>query len=133
MTDLNKINDFRVIVYGDTKVNSIVPKSGVNAGKNIDVLTLEVYKPKAEKQPDGSWKKLDSEFYKIELYSQYASTVASMITSGIALRVSGTIKESEYTNKEGEKKTSKTIVADSLAVDLLQKGLKEIKFEKITK
>ena len=133
MTDLNKINDFRVIVYGDTKVNSIVPKSGVNAGKNIDVLTLDVYKPKAEKQPDGSWKKLDSEFYKIELYSQYASTVTSMITSGIALRVSGTIKESEYTNKEGEKKTSKTIVADSLAVDLLQKGLKEIKFEKITK
>ena len=123
-------NDLRVIVYGEPNIATITPKSGENAGKQIDVLNINVYKPNASKQPDGSWKQMDSDWYKLQLFSEHAKEISPLIKDGLALRVSGLIKENTFQGKDGQTKTSKNIVVNNIAVDLLQRGIKGIDFEK---
>lgn len=126
----NFVSDYRVIVSSEPKVNTIQPKSGEMAGKNVDVLNVDVYKQHAEKQQDGSWKKLANEFFKLELYSAAAKSIAPMLVAGLALRVAGEIKEHEYQGKDGTTKVAKSLVANSIGIDLLQKGLNSIDFTK---
>lgn len=123
-------NDMRVVVYGEPNVSTITPKTGDNAGKQIDVLNINVYKPNSARQPDGSWKQLDSDWYKLQLFSEHAKEISPLIKDGLALRVSGLIKENTFQGKDGQTKTSKNIVVNNIAVDLLQRGIKGIDFEK---
>ena len=97
MSDLqNRAQDLRVVVYGEPSVSTITPKSGENVGKQVDVLNLNVYKPKAEKDQDGKWKKLDPDFFKLQLFSEHAKAIAPLLKDGLALRVSGLIKEDTF-------------------------------------
>ena len=131
MSDLqNRAQDLRVVVYGEPSVSTITPKSGENAGKQVDVLNLNVYKPKAEKDQDGKWKKLDPDFFKLQLFSEHAKAIAPLLKDGLALRVSGLIKEDSFQGRDGQQKIAKSILVNNIAIDLLQRGINAIDFQK---
>lgn len=116
-----RVSDYRVICYGEPKISSIVPKSGPNAGHEVKVLTVRGYHPVSEKQADGTFKQKDPVWHDLKLFNQSADLVAPLIKDGMALRVSGSLQDHAFTGK------------NSLSVDLMQRGLKSLDFEKPSK
>ena len=128
-----RVSDHRVIIYGEPKVETITPKTGPNAGRQVNVLTVRGYHPTAERQPDGSFKEKDPLWYDLRLYDQHAQQIKSFLKDGMALRVSGSVKTHTWTGKDGKERQGTEIALSSVAVDLKQRGLKGIDFEKPVK
>lgn len=128
--DQNRLSDARVVVYGEPQVKTVTPHSGPNAGKEVDVLSVRVRQDHAERLPDGTWEKKDSDWFDLQSYNPHAKELAAMLKDGMALRVSGIVQEREYTGKDGQQHQAKSIAANSLAIDMLQPGLKGVTFEK---
>lgn len=125
-----RVSDHRVIIYGKPKVETIIPKGGTNAGKEIKVLTVRGYHPTAERLPDGSFKEKDPVWYDMKLYEREAELIRPFLKDGLALRVSGAVKTHTWTDKDGKERQGNEISLSSVAVDLKQRGLKGIDFEK---
>lgn len=128
-----RVSDYRVICYGDPKVSSIVPKSGPNAGHEVKVLTVRGYHLVSEKQADGSFKQKDSIWHDLKLFNQNADLVSTLIKDGMAIRVSGSLQAHTFTGKDGKEYHNSVLTLNSLSVDLMQRGLKSLDFEKPTK
>ena len=128
-----KVSDYRVICYGEPKVSSIVPKSGPNAGQEVKVLTVRGYHPVSERQEDGTFKQKDPVWHDLKLFHQNADLAASLIKDGLALRVSGALQDHAFTGKDGKEHHSSVLTLNSLSVDLMQRGLKGLDFEKPAK
>lgn len=58
-------------------------------------------------------------WFRVTLFGKLAESVASMLTKGKQVLVDGRLRISEYTDKDGNKRTSAEIIADS--VNLLGK------------
>lgn len=134
----DKVQNYKIYVYREPELNTIVPKSGKNAGKEIDVLSVKVLHRNYEIDPtSGDFIKKDPTFMTLKKYGDAKDNVkqlASLIQPGMQLRVSGSLTSHEYEFKDqktGEmrKQTALELNANNLMLDLSQKGLKGINFE----
>lgn len=134
----DKVQNYKIYVYREPELNTIVPKSGKNAGKEIDVLSVKVLHRNYEIDPtSGDFIKKDPTFMTLKKYGDAKDNVkqlASLILPGMQLRVSGSLTSHEYEFKdqktgEQRKQTAYDLTANSLMLDLSQKGLKGINFE----
>lgn len=134
----DKVQNYKTYVYREPELNTIVPKSGKNAGKEIDVLSVKVLHRNYEIDPtSGDFIKKDPTFMTLKKYGDAKENVkqlASLIQPGMQLRVSGSLTSHEYEFKDqktGEmrKQTALELNANNLMLDLSQKGLKGINFE----
>lgn len=134
----DKVQNYKIYVYREPELNTIVPKTGKNAGKEIDVLSVKVLHRNYEIDPtSGDFIKKDPTFMTLKKYSDAKDNVkqlASLIQPGMQLRVSGSLTSHEYEFKDqktGEmrKQTALELNANNLMLDLSQKGLKGINFE----
>lgn len=134
----DKVQNYKIYVYREPELNTIVPKSGKNAGKEIDVLSVKVLHRNYEIDPtSGDFIKKDPTFMILKKYGDAKDNVkqlASLIQPGMQLRVSGSLTSHEYEFKDqktGEmrKQTALELNANNLMLDLSQKGLKGINFE----
>lgn len=134
----DKVQNYKIYVYREPELNTIVPKSGKNAGKEIDVLSVKVLHRNYEIDPtSGDFIKKDPTFMTLKKYGDAKDNVkqlASLIQPGMQLRVSGSLTSHEYEIKDqktGEmrKQTALELNASNLMLDLSQKGLKGINFE----
>ncbi len=134
----DKVQNYKIYVYREPELNTIVPKSGKNAGKEIDVLSVKVLHRNYEIDPtSGDFIKKDPTFMTLKKYGDANDNVkqlASLIQPGMQLRVSGSLTSHEYEFKDqktGEmrKQTALELNANNLMLDLSQKGLKGINFE----
>lgn len=126
----SRVSDHRVIIYGEPKVETITPRSGPNAGKQVNVLTVRGYHPTAERLPDGTFKEKDPVWYDLKLYDREAEMIKPFLKDGLALRVGGSVRTHAWTGKDGKERQDAEISLYSVAVDLKQRGLKGIDFEK---
>lgn len=134
----DKVQNYKIYVYREPELNTIVPKSGKNAGKEIDVLSVKVLHRNYEIDPtSGDFIKKDPTFMTLKKYGDAKDNVkqlSSLIQPGMQLRVSGSLTSHEYEFKDqktGEmrKQTALELNANNLMLDLSQKGLKGINFE----
>ena len=133
-----KVQNYKIYVYREPELNTIVPKTGKNAGKEIDVVSVKVLHRNYEIDPtSGDFIKKDPTFMTLKKYGDAKDNVkqlASLIQPGMQLRVSGSLTSHEYEFKDqktGElrKQTAIELNANSLMLDLSQQGLKSITFE----
>ena len=134
----DKVQNYKIYVYREPELNTIVPKSGKNAGKEIDVLSVKVLHRNYEIDPtSGDFIKKDPTFITLKKYGDEKDNVrqlASLIQPGMQLRVSGSLTSHEYEFKDQKtgqmrKQTALELNANNLMLDLSQKGLKGINFE----
>ena len=131
MSDQNeKVSDYRVICFGEPKITGIVPKSGANAGKEIKVLSMRAFHPVSVRKEDGTFEEKESLWFDLKLFDDSAELLSGFLKDGLVLRVSGEIKKRTWQGKDGREHESADLNLYSLAVDLKQRGLKGIVFEK---
>jgi single-strand DNA-binding protein len=58
------------------------------------------------KGPDGTWTDGPGMFLRCSLWRQYAENAAESLSKGTRVVVIGTLKQREYTTRDGEKRTS---------------------------
>lgn len=124
------VSDYRVILYGEPAVQTVTPKSGINAGKEIKVLTVRAYHPVSVRKNDGTFEEKDPLWLDLKLFDNNADHIKELLKDGLVLRVSGEIKTRPWTGKDGKVRESSDLMLHSLAVDLKQRGLKGLNFEK---
>ena len=134
----DKVQNYKIYVYREPELNTIVPKTGKNAGKEIDELSVKVLHRNYEIDPtSGDFIKKDPTFMTLKKYGDAKDNVkqlASLIQPGKQLRVSGPLTSHEYEFKDQKtgqmrKQTALELNANNLMLDLSQKGLKGINFE----
>ena len=134
----DKVQNYKIYVYREPELNTIVPKTGKNAGKEIDVLSVKVLHRNYEIDPtSGDFIKKDPTFMTLKKYGDAKDNVkqlASLIQPGMQLRVSGSLTSHEYEFKDQKtgqmrKQTALELNANNLMLDLSQKRLKGINFE----
>lgn len=126
----SRVSDLRVVCYGEASIKKILPKSGVNAGKEITVLSMRAYHPKSVRKPDGTFDLQETEWYTLQLFDDKAALIKSFLKDGLVLRVSGEVKTRKYQDKNGKEQIASDLTLYSIAVDLKQRGLLSIGFEK---
>ena len=120
-----------VVIHGSPKLDSIIPTSGPNKGKETAVLNLRAFHPNFRKnQETGEFERQDSDWYNVRYYGAAAKKMAGLIHNGMILEVRGSVTDSTYTGKDGKVYESKDITAKTLAVTLNQPGLRSIDFQK---
>ena len=115
-----------------------MPKTGKNAGKEIDVLSVKALHRNYEiDETTGDFIKKDPTFITLKKYGDEKENVrqlASLIQPGMQLRVNGSLSSREYEFQDKEtgeqrKQTAYDLTANSLMLDLSQKGITSIGFE----
>lgn len=87
----DKVQNYKIYVYREPELNTIVPKTGKNAGKEIDVVSVKVLHRNYEIDPtSGDFIKKDPTFMTLKKYGDAKDNVkqlASLIQPGMQLRV----------------------------------------------
>ncbi|MCK0535203.1 single-stranded DNA-binding protein [Anaerobiospirillum sp. NML120511] len=128
--NLENVENYRIIIFNKPEHKTITPKSGDNAGKQVGLLTFRGFHPEYVENSD---QKFVSTWYQINCFNENSFPLAEILADGMAVSVSGKVKEDSYTTSDGEVKKSLTINAKKILLDLLQPGIKGITFEKAQK
>lgn len=133
-----KVQNYKIYIYQAPEVTTIMPKTGKNAGKEIDVLSVKALHRNYEiDETTGDFIKKDPTFITLKKYGDEKDNVrllASLIQPGMQLRVNGSLSSREYEFQDKEtgeqrKQTAYDLTANSLMLDLSQKGITSIGFE----
>lgn len=133
-----KVQNYKIYIYQSPEVTTIMPKTGKNAGKEIDVLSVKALHRNYEiDETTGDFIKKDPTFITLKKYGDEKENVrqlASLIQPGMQLRVNGSLSSREYEFQDKEtgeqrKQTAYDLTANSLMLDLSQKGITSIGFE----
>lgn len=133
-----KVQNYKIYIYQAPEVTTIMPKTGKNAGKEIDVLSVKALHRNYEiDETTGDFIKKDPTFITLKKYGDEKENVrqlASLIQPGMQLRVNGSLSSREYEFQDKEtgeqrKQTAYDLTANSLMLDLSQKGITSIGFE----
>lgn len=134
----DKVQNYKIYIYQNPEITTIVPKTGKNAGKTIDVMSVKALHRNYEiDDTTGDFVKKDPTFMTLKKYGEEhedLKQLAFLIKPGMQLRVNGYLTSHEYEftdQKTGElrKQTAIELNANSLMLDLSQQGLKSITFE----
>ena len=124
------VTDFRLVVYGKAEKRTITIKNGENAGKTKDLLQFRAF----HSEPvDKESKQFTSTWYDVNCFQDNSFYLVDHICDGLVLYVTGQVKTSQYTAKDGSLRENQTINAKKIYLDLLQRGLKSITFERPTR
>ena len=118
MSDFQDIST-SVVVHGAPKVEKFTPMSGQNAGKEQTVLNFRAYHPNFQRQEDGSFKMLDSDWYDVKYNGKAIEQVQGLLKDGMTLEVRGSMRERVWKDRDGNDRTS-----------LTQPGLTGVEFQK---
>lgn len=129
MSDFQDIST-SVVVHGAPKVEKFTPMSGQNAGKEQTVLNFRAYHPNFQRQEDGSFKMLDSDWYDVKYNGKAIEQVQGLLKDGMTLEVRGSMRERGWKDREGNDRTTHEIFAKSLGLSLTQPGLTGVEFQK---
>lgn len=133
-----KVQNYKIYIYQAPEVTTIMPKTGKNAGKEIDVLSVKSLHRNYEiDETTGDFIKKDPTFITLKKYGDEKENVrqlAALIQPGMQLRVNGSLSSREYEFQDREtgeqrKQTAYDLTANSLMLDLSQKGITSIGFE----
>lgn len=120
-----------VVVHGVSRLSTITPTSGRNAGKLTDVLSVRAFHPNFKfNKESGTFDRTESDWYNVKYYGAAAKKISEFLKDGLVLEVRGSVTESTFTGKDGKVRTGKEINAKCIAVALNQPGLRAIDFEK---
>ncbi len=133
MNDNEKVSALRVVIYGEIAVKTITVKSGSHAGEHRTVLECRAFHPNADRAENGSFIQKESDWYRLQLWDDRAEEVKKLLKDGMILRVSGSVTQHAYKDKNGGEKIARDLNLSNLAVDLKQPGLKGIDFVKPAK
>lgn len=125
-----KVTDYKIICFGEPTISEITVKSGANAGKKTKVLSTRAFHPVSERISDGKFESKEPLWFDLKFYHEKADLIADFFKDGLAMRISGEIKLREWTGKDQKVYQSNDLIAYTLAIELMQKGLKSIVFEK---
>ena len=126
-----KISDHKVVIYGQPEIKTITVKNGDKAGQQLNVVSCRAYHPNIVRKDDGSFERKEPTWYRMQYYGKEdAAIVGKFLTDGLALRATGYVREISYQDKDGNTQTAKELTADNLSIEILQKGLKSVVFEK---
>ena len=106
MSDFQDIST-SVVVHGAPKVEKFTPMSGQNAGKEQTVLNFRAYHPNFQRQEDGSFKMLDSDWYDVK-YNGKAWGVRVSSISILRVRQEGRMSQGHAGEKSKGGMTSST-------------------------
>lgn len=123
-------SSYKVYVYSQPELKTIVPKSGQNAGKNVDVVSFRAYKRNFERTADGQFNQLEPTWMNVTHYGAAAAHLANLVKVGIALRLDGKLTSNSFIGKDGMQKNSLEFKADNVSLDLAQHGLRNIDYAK---
>jgi single-strand DNA-binding protein len=82
---------------------------------NMAYITLSVAHTPRVKDGDD-WKDGDTMWFRVVQFGSKAEAIADCIKKGDAILVSGALKQSTYTDKEGVEKSSLEITADNIGL-----------------
>ena len=119
-----------VVVHGAPKAEKFTPTSGLNAGKEQTVLNFRAYHPNFQRQEDGSFKMLDSDWYDVKYNGKAIDPVQGLLKDGTTLEVRGRMRDRVWKDREGNNRTTHEIFAKSLGLSLTQPGLIGVEFQK---
>lgn len=88
MSDFQDIST-SVVVHGAPKVEKFTPMSGQNAGKEQTVLNFRAYHPNFQRQEDGSFKMLDSDWYDVKYNGKAIEQVQGLLNAAACASASG--------------------------------------------
>ena len=129
MSDFKDIST-SVVIHGAPKVDKFTPTSGQNAGKEQTVLSFRAYHPNFQRQDDGTFKMLDSDWFDVKYNGKALDQVQGLLKDGMALEVRGSVRDRVWKDREGNDRTSREIFAKSLGLSLTQTGLTSVEFQK---
>lgn len=129
MSDFQDIST-SVVVHGAPKVEKFTPMSGQNAGKEQTVLNFRAYHPNFQRQEDGSFKMLDSDWYDVKYNGKAIEQMQGLLKDGMTLEVRGSMRERVWKDRDGNDRTSHEVFAKSLGLSLTQPGLTGVEFQK---
>ena len=125
-----KVSDYRVLCYGEATIQVITPKNGTNAGKDVKVLTSRVFHPVSVRNNDGTFTEQEPIWYDLKLFDNSVDLLKDFFKDGLVLRVSGEIKKRSWVGKDGKERHGADLMAYTVAIDIKQRGLKSVVFEK---
>lgn len=126
-----KISDHKVVVYGQPEIKTITVKNGEKVGQQLNVVSCRAYHPNIVRKEDGTFERKEATWYRMQYYGKEdAAIVGKFLTDGLALRATGYVRDITYQDKDGNTQTVKELTADNLSIEILQKGLKSVIFEK---
>ena len=105
MSDFQDIST-SVVVHGAPKVEKFTPMSGQNAGQEQTVLNFRAYHPNFQRQEDGSFKMLDSDWYDVKYNGKAIEQVQGLLKDGMTLEVRGSMRERVWKDRDGNDRTS---------------------------
>ena len=123
-------SSYKVYVYSQPELKTIVPKSGQNAGKSVDVVSFRAYKRNFERTADGQFNQLEPTWMNVTHYGAAAAHLANLVKVGMALRLDGKLTSNSFIGKDGMQKNSLEFKADNVSLDLAQQGLRNIDYAK---
>lgn len=129
MSDYKDIST-NVVIHGDPKIEKYTPTTGVNAGQEQTVLSMRAYHPNFQRQEDGNFKMLDSDWFDVKYNGKAVDQVKNLLKDGMTLEVRGSLCERVWKDRDGKDRTSKEIFAKSIGLSLTQPGLKGVDFQK---
>ena len=67
-------------------------------------------------QQDGQWQDGETMWFRVTAFGSKAEAVADTLKQGDAVMVTGSLKQTTYTDKEGKERTSLEIAANEVAI-----------------
>jgi single-strand DNA-binding protein len=88
---------------------------------NMAVVALSVVS-NGRKQVNGQWQDVDTSWWECKAFGAYAEAIVDTIARGDLITITGTIKQTVWVDKAGNKRSSYEVLVDSIA--------KQVKAEK---
>lgn len=107
-----------------TLVGAVVADPDLKFGqKGNPVLNLRVVTSRRTfNKEDNKWVDSDETYWRVVAFRQLAENCAESLNKGDRVVVVGRVKSNEWTDKEGNKRTSFEVTADNIGMDLVRHG-----------
>ena len=120
------VKNLRLRVFASPELRKISPKRGDHQGKLVSLLHFRAVHTSAP--ANKAIRGFNSEWSSVECFNDKAINLLPILKEGMAIYVSGHVQERCYVTKEGTTKTSKTLYAKQIYLDLLQDGVREVTY-----
>ena len=128
MPQFEDISLRKAYVSSEPVLDTIVPKSGENKGKEVDVVKFNVGHTTWAPDPADSDKMVQSKptYYEVRVYGGDAEHLANVVQVGMAVNVDGSVKTDVWNDTNGDVREKHIINAEDVALNLSQKRIQSI-------
>ena len=118
----------KAYVSSEPELDTIVPTSGENKGKEVDVVKFNVGHTTWAPDPADADKMVQSKptYYEVRVYGGDAEHLANIVQVGMAVNVDGSVKTDVWNDNNGEVREKHIINAEDVALNLSQKRIESI-------